>query len=261
MFKNRQEFGHNAWLNCRQMNQIGNISERILPTRTLGNPWSQVMPVADLGFSADSFQASDISEPAEVYDAIENDLQSYSTSQLGKQSFESAVEATGSSVLKLVLLGKETSSKEALADSVATERHIPHVHMGALIKQELAAKTKLGMNIAKAQEAGNKSPADLMGQLIERRLSGKEFENGYILDAFPSDVGQAEIVKVLSRDSSVRFIELTNETSTPTNSTLRKAEAEGTYFQLEDSGDTQEVGAVLDAMVENFSSANQFYPR
>jgi hypothetical protein len=244
------------------MNQIGNIADRLFPTRSMGNPWSQVMPVADLSLSADQFSPSDTQAISVGFsDAIENELEAYNPSQLSRQGFASAVVASGNPILKLVLLGKETSSKEALAETVAAERSIPHVHMGDLIKREIAAKTKLGVNIAKAQEEGNKSPADLMGQLIERRLSGKEFENGYILDAFPSDVGQAEIVKVLSRDSSVRFIELTSDTHAPSNSTLQKAEAEGTYFQLEDSGDTQEVSAVLDAMVENFSCANSFLPR
>lgn len=217
---------------------------------------------------ADSFDIQSSNVPSTQAPVFESQL-SFSESPLVQgeplmsTGLNTAVAASGCPVLKLVLLGSESSSKRSLANSIASSKQVPHVHMGDLIKAEIKSGSELGRKIAESKNAGQAPSPESMGRLLQSRLHGAEFTAGYVLDAMPTDVASADIVKVLSADADVKFVEITRNCSQSDscnrmNRTLQRAEKSGTYFQVDDDGDSAQVEAVVDALVENFSSANSY---
>jgi adenylate kinase len=91
-----------------------------------------------------------------------------------------------------ILFGPPGSGKGTQAEITSKRFSLPHVSTGQMLRDEVAAGTELGRQVAPIMESGGLIPDDLMVRIIERRLSQPDADVGVLLDGFPRTVPQAE---------------------------------------------------------------------
>jgi adenylate kinase len=93
--------------------------------------------------------------------------------------------------MRLVLLGAPGSGKGTQAARLREHLQVPHVSTGDLLRAEVAAGSKLGLEAKGIMARGDLvSDAILLG-MLEARLSRPDTENGFILDGYPRNLAQA----------------------------------------------------------------------
>ena len=93
--------------------------------------------------------------------------------------------------MRLVLLGAPGSGKGTQAARLREHLQVPHISTGDLLRAEVAAGSKLGLEAKGIMARGDLvSDAILLG-MLEARLSRPDTTNGFILDGYPRNLAQA----------------------------------------------------------------------
>jgi adenylate kinase len=93
--------------------------------------------------------------------------------------------------MRLVLLGAPGSGKGTQAARLKQHLQVPHISTGDLLRAEVAAGSKLGMEAKGVMARGELvSDAILLG-MLEDRFSRSDTSNGFILDGYPRNLAQA----------------------------------------------------------------------
>jgi len=99
--------------------------------------------------------------------------------------------------MRLVLLGAPGSGKGTQASRLKDHLQVPHISTGDLLRAEVAAGSKLGLEAKEIMARGDLvSDAILLG-MIEDRLSRPDTANGFILDGYPRNLAQASALDAL----------------------------------------------------------------
>jgi adenylate kinase len=103
-------------------------------------------------------------------------------------------------LMRLVLLGAPGSGKGTQAARLKEHLQVPHISTGDLLRAEVAAGSKLGLEAKEVMARGELvSDAILLG-MLEDRFSRPDTKNGFILDGYPRNLAQADALgKLLSR--------------------------------------------------------------
>jgi adenylate kinase len=72
-----------------------------------------------------------------------------------------------------------------------TERHIPQISTGDILRAAVEAGTRFGQQAQKIMDAGQLVSDDIMLGIISERLAEDDTEDGFILDGFPRTQQQA----------------------------------------------------------------------
>ena len=99
--------------------------------------------------------------------------------------------------MRLVLLGAPGSGKGTQAARLKTHLQVPHVSTGDLLRAEVAAGSKLGLEAKEVMARGELvSDAILLG-MLEDRFSRDDTRGGFILDGYPRNLAQADALNAL----------------------------------------------------------------
>ena len=94
--------------------------------------------------------------------------------------------------MRLVLLGAPGSGKGTQAARLKEHLQVPHVSTGDLLRAEVAAGSKLGLEAKEVMARGELvSDAILLG-MLEDRFSRDDTRGGFILDGYPRNLAQAD---------------------------------------------------------------------
>ena len=93
--------------------------------------------------------------------------------------------------MRLVLLGAPVSGKGTQAARLKGHLQVPHISTGDLLRAEVAAGSKLGLEAKEIMARGELvSDAILLG-MLEDRFSRPDTSGGFILDGYPRNLAQA----------------------------------------------------------------------
>ncbi len=92
---------------------------------------------------------------------------------------------------RIVLLGPPGSGKGTQAVRLAAWLGVPHISTGDLLRSEVQRRTELGMQAQGFMDRGELVPDQLVAEMIRKRLQGTR---GFVLDGFPRNIKQAEIL-------------------------------------------------------------------
>ncbi|GAB3753448.1 adenylate kinase [Lysobacter olei] len=99
--------------------------------------------------------------------------------------------------MRLVLLGAPGSGKGTQAARLKEHLQVPHISTGDLLRAEVAAGSKLGLEAKEVMARGELvSDAILLG-MLEDRVSRPDTANGFILDGYPRNLAQADALDAL----------------------------------------------------------------
>ncbi len=105
---------------------------------------------------------------------------------------------------RVVLVGPPGSGKGTQAVRLAAWLGVPHIATGDLLRSEVQQRTELGVQAQSYMDRGELVPDQLVAEMIRKRLQGTK---GFVLDGFPRNIKQAEILDgITSVDRVLHFI-------------------------------------------------------
>ncbi len=96
---------------------------------------------------------------------------------------------------RLVFLGPPGAGKGTQAELIAQKKDLLHLSTGDLLRAEVTAGTDLGNKAAAIMNKGELVSDSLVLSIVEQRLN--DSAKGWILDGFPRNVAQAELLQIL----------------------------------------------------------------
>lgn len=106
-------------------------------------------------------------------------------------------------VLNIILIGAPGSGKGTQSKLLIERQGLAQISTGDILRQAVAAGTKLGLEAKELMNQGKLVPDGLIMSLIEERLGQPAYAKGVILDGFPRTLGQAKALsELLTRTGS-----------------------------------------------------------
>lgn len=100
---------------------------------------------------------------------------------------------------RLILVGPPGAGKGTQAGRLSGTLGIPHISTGDLFRANIVNGTELGGEVKGYLDAGKLVPDEVTNQMVRERLAEADAEDGFLLDGFPRNVGQAEVLgKILA---------------------------------------------------------------
>jgi adenylate kinase len=94
--------------------------------------------------------------------------------------------------MRLLLVAYPGAGKGTQAEKLAVHYGIEHLSSGALLREEVAKATDVGVIAADYLKRGDLVPDELMYEMLSARVLEAARHGGYVLDGFPRTLRQAE---------------------------------------------------------------------
>jgi adenylate kinase len=102
--------------------------------------------------------------------------------------------------MRLVLVGPPGAGKGTQAQFLAAHYGIPHISTGDIFRANLKANTPLGQEAKTFMDRGELVPDSVTNSMVKDRLQQDDVANGFLLDGFPRNVAQAEVLRTILTD-------------------------------------------------------------
>jgi adenylate kinase len=102
--------------------------------------------------------------------------------------------------MRLVLVGPPGAGKGTQASLLASHYSIPHISTGDIFRANLKSGTELGLQAKSYMDKGELVPDSVTNAMVKDRLTHPDTKNGFLLDGFPRNVPQAEVLRAFLGD-------------------------------------------------------------
>lgn len=142
--------------------------------------------------------------------------------------------------------GKGTQSK-----LISNEYNIPHISTGDLLRDEVEMGTNLGKFIESEINAGKLISDDIMVNLLRKRISQVDCNNGYILDGYPRNLEQAKVYENLLHELGkdmgiVIFLDIDKELTLKRTISRKICSVCGSSYNTTDPALTPKIDGICD---------------
>jgi len=103
--------------------------------------------------------------------------------------------------MRLAFLGPPGAGKGTQARTLAREWSVAHLATGDMLRDALAAGSRLGLEAKRYMDQGALVPDDVIIGLMRERLAQPDAAAGFIVDGFPRTIAQAEALAGLLKDA------------------------------------------------------------
>ncbi len=107
--------------------------------------------------------------------------------------------------MRLVIFGPQGAGKGTQGALIAEKYGIPSISTGEIFRWAIKGKTALGLKVLEYVDAGKLVPDELTIEVITDRLTADDCMEGFLLDGFPRNVGQARALDALLADNQARI--------------------------------------------------------
>ena len=97
--------------------------------------------------------------------------------------------------MNLIILGPPGAGKGTQAAFISSEKNIPHISTGDMLREAIKNGTELGLQAKAVMDAGNLVSDELIIELVKERISQDDCKNGFLFDGFPRTIPQAEALQ------------------------------------------------------------------
>jgi len=99
--------------------------------------------------------------------------------------------------MRIVLLGAPGSGKGTQGKMLSDAKNIPKISTGDALRAAVDAGTELGLKAAPYMTTGKLAPDPLVIGIVEERLEQADAKPGFILDGFPRNTEQAQVLDAM----------------------------------------------------------------
>ena len=99
--------------------------------------------------------------------------------------------------MRLVLVGPPGAGKGTQAQFLASHFGIPHISTGDIFRANLQEGTPLGVEAKGFMDRGELVPDSVTNEMVRDRLTHDDVVNGFLLDGFPRNVVQAQVLRAM----------------------------------------------------------------
>lgn len=96
--------------------------------------------------------------------------------------------------MKIIMLGAPGAGKGTQAVMIAEKYGLPHISTGDIFRANIKNGTELGKEAKKYMDQGLLVPDELTVKILLDRVAKEDCKNGYVLDGFPRNIPQAEVL-------------------------------------------------------------------
>ena len=97
--------------------------------------------------------------------------------------------------MKIVMLGAPGAGKGTQAEMLAEKYGIPHISTGDIFRMNIKNGTELGKEAKTYMDQGLLVPDELTVRILLDRVAQDDCKNGYLLDGFPRNIPQANVLE------------------------------------------------------------------
>ena len=97
--------------------------------------------------------------------------------------------------MNLIILGPPGAGKGTQAAFITSEKKIPHISTGDMLREAIKNGTELGLKAKAVMDTGNLVSDELIIELVKERISQYDCKNGFLFDGFPRTIPQAEALQ------------------------------------------------------------------
>ena len=110
--------------------------------------------------------------------------------------------------MRLLLVGPPGAGKGTQAQFLAAHFSIPHISTGDIFRANLKAGTDLGNQAKAFMDRGELVPDSVTNEMVKDRLTHDDAANGFLLDGYPRNVIQAEVLRAFlaERDTPLHAV-------------------------------------------------------
>jgi adenylate kinase len=104
-------------------------------------------------------------------------------------------------VTRLVLVGPPGAGKGTQALALSERLAVPHISTGDLFRAHVGEQTPLGKEAKRYLDSGDLVPDSVTNEMVRERLGGSDAQGGFLLDGFPRNTKQAEVLAQMLAES------------------------------------------------------------
>ena len=94
--------------------------------------------------------------------------------------------------MNIVIFGPPGAGKGTQSSLIVKKYNLYQLSTGELLRKEITQKSKLGQKISTIINSGNLVSDEIVGDLIEKYISNKDYENRIIFDGYPRNLSQTK---------------------------------------------------------------------
>ena len=99
--------------------------------------------------------------------------------------------------MRLILVGPPGAGKGTQAVALAAHYKIPHISTGDIFRANLKNGTELGKKAQSFMDRVELVPDSVTNEMVKDRLGNSDVINGFLLDGFPRNTNQAEVLDAI----------------------------------------------------------------
>ncbi|MDT0322483.1 adenylate kinase [Streptomyces millisiae] len=107
--------------------------------------------------------------------------------------------------MRIVLVGPPGAGKGTQAALLAQHLDIPHISTGDLFRANISQGTELGRQVESILRSGGLVPDEVTIAMAADRMAKPDAEDGFLLDGFPRNIGQAKALDALLEEQGQRL--------------------------------------------------------
>lgn len=96
--------------------------------------------------------------------------------------------------MKIIMLGAPGAGKGTQAEMISEKYGLPHISTGDIFRANIKNGTELGKEAKSYMDRGALVPDELTVKILLDRVAKEDCKNGYVLDGFPRNIPQAEVL-------------------------------------------------------------------
>lgn len=107
--------------------------------------------------------------------------------------------------MRALLIGPPGAGKGTQAVTLSERLGVPHISTGDLFRSHVQQQTELGREVSQYMDAGALVPDELTNEMVRERLAEPDTAAGFLLDGFPRNVEQADVLAAMLRESGTKL--------------------------------------------------------
>lgn len=107
--------------------------------------------------------------------------------------------------MRLILLGPPGAGKGTQAKLLVDAYGIPQLSTGDMLREAVAAKTKVGLEAKAVMDAGKLVSDEIVNAIVAERIAREDCRKGFILDGYPRTLDQADALHDMLRKAGMEI--------------------------------------------------------